>query len=43
MTDALLRVMGLKKSFGAVQATNNFALDVAGGEIQCVDRSERCR
>ena len=36
MTDALLRVMGLKKSFGAVQATNNFALDVADGEIHAL-------
>lgn len=36
MTDALLQVKGLKKSFGAVQATNNFALDVAGGEIHAL-------
>ena len=36
MTDALLQVKGLKKSFGAVQATNNFALDVADGEIHAL-------
>lgn len=36
MTDVLLRVKGLNKSFGALQATNDFALDVASGEIHAL-------
>jgi branched-chain amino acid transport system ATP-binding protein len=36
MTDALLQVSGLCKSFGAVQASNNFQLEVASGEIHAL-------
>jgi branched-chain amino acid transport system ATP-binding protein len=36
MAEGLLQVKGLKKSFGAVQATNNFSLDVASGEIHAL-------
>lgn len=36
MDDALLRVTGLCKSYGAVQASNNFHLDVTPGEIHAL-------
>jgi branched-chain amino acid transport system ATP-binding protein len=36
MSDALLQVIGLYKSYGAVQASNNFDLDVASGEIHAL-------
>jgi branched-chain amino acid transport system ATP-binding protein len=36
MADALLRVTGLHKSYGAVKASNNFHLEVASGEIHAL-------
>ena len=36
MADPLLRVEGLRKSFGAVQASNNFHIEVAAGEIHAL-------
>ncbi|MCJ7830096.1 MAG: ABC transporter ATP-binding protein [Desulfobacterales bacterium] len=36
MTEALLQVSGLTKSFGAVLASNRFALEVAEGEIHAL-------
>ena len=36
MSDALLKVTGLYKSYGAVQASNNFNIEVASGEIHAL-------
>ena len=36
MADALLQVMGLHKSYGAVQASKNFHLEVAAGDIHAL-------
>jgi branched-chain amino acid transport system ATP-binding protein len=36
LTDALLRVEGLTKTFGALRATHNFSFDVTRGEIHAL-------